>query len=260
MTLFPTSLVAAEWTKLRSVRSTPLILAVAAVAAVAIAVLQARSTVGAWDGWGPRARAEFDPVFTTFTGCQVAQLAFGLLGVLAVTAEYGTGTIRATFAAVPRRGRVLAAKLLVLGAVALVTGQAMAFAAFFAGQFVLASKHLDVALGDPNVLRAVLGQGFYLGTVTILGAATGALLRHTAGATALTTGLLFLSTMVFKAISPDGSTALIHWAPAAAAEGLTWTTFHDPDWPTAGFAVVVCLTYLTVSVTAAAWRMTRRDV
>ena len=58
-----------------------------------LAVLQARSAVQAWDTWGPRARAEFDPVFGTFTGFQLAQFAFGLLGVLAVTAEYGTGTL-----------------------------------------------------------------------------------------------------------------------------------------------------------------------
>ncbi|PPK64806.1 ABC transporter permease subunit [Actinokineospora auranticolor] len=260
MTRFPTSLVAAEWTKLRSVRSTPLILAVATVATIAIAVLQARSTISAWDSWTARARAEFDPVFTTFTGFQLAQMAFALLGILAVTAEYSTGTIRSTFAAVPRRGRVLTAKLLVLGTVALVTGLALAFTAFFAAQSVLAGKHLDVTLDTPNVLRALLGQGFYLCTAAILGAAIGTLLRHTAGATTLTTGLMFLSTTVFKAISPDGSTALIHWSPAAAAEGLTWTTFHDPDWPPPGSALIVCLTYLAVGITAATWRLTRRDV
>ncbi|WP_018684461.1 ABC transporter permease subunit [Actinokineospora enzanensis] len=254
------SLIAAEWTKLRSVRSTPSILAVATVATIGIAVLQAHTTVRSWDGWGPRARAEFDPVFSTFSGFQLAQLAFGLLGVLAVTAEYGTGTIRATFTATPRRGRVLAAKLLVVGTVALVAGEVLAFTSFFTGQFVLAGKHLDVGLGDPNVLRAVLGQGFYVATVTILGAAIGTLLRHTAGATALTTGLLFLATTVLKAVSPDDSTTLTHWAPGVAAEGLTWTTFHDPEWPTAGFGLFVCLTYLAVTVAAAAWSLIRRDV
>ncbi|WP_026425647.1 ABC transporter permease subunit [Actinokineospora inagensis] len=255
-----TGLIAAEWTKLRSVRSTPLVLAVAAVSTIVIAVVQARSAASAWDSWGPRARAEFDPVFSTFSGFQLAQLAFGLLGVLAVTAEYGTGTVRATFAAAPRRGRVLAAKLLVVGTLTLVAGEVLAFAAFFAGQMALAGKHLDTGLGDPNVLRAVLGQGFYVATVAVLGAAIGTVLRHTAGATALTTGLLFLAPTVLKAFSANGSTALTHWAPGVAAEGLTWTRFHDPEWPTAGFALLVCLTYLAVTVAAAAWCLTRRDV
>jgi len=251
-------LLAAEWTKLRSLRSTPLILAIAAAATLSLAVLQARSAVQAWDSWGPRARAEFDPVFGTFTGFQPAQFAFGLLGVLAVTAEYGTGTIRATFAATPRRGRVVAAKLLVVGGTSFTAGELLAFLTFFTGQAALAGKHLDVGLGDPNVLRAVLGQGFYVGTVALLGAAIGLILRHTAGATALTAGLLFLAVMVLKGIS--SSTALSRWAPGVAAEGLTWTRFHDPEWPSAGFAVLVCLTYLTVTITAATVCVTRRDV
>ncbi|MET8849807.1 ABC transporter permease [Amycolatopsis sp. NPDC004625] len=251
-------LLAAEWTKLRSLRSTPLILAVAAVATLSLAVFQARSAVRGWDSWGPRARAEFDPVFGTFTGFQLAQFAFGLLGVLAVTTEYGTGTIRATFAATPRRGRVVAAKLLVVGGIALAAGELLAFLTFFTGQAALAGKHLDVGLGDPNVLRAVLGQGFYVGVVALLGAAIGLIVRHTAGATALTAGLLFLTVMVLKGISD--SAALIRWAPGVAAEGLTWTTFHDPEWPSAGFAALVCLTYLAVTTTAAAWCVRRRDV
>jgi ABC-2 type transport system permease protein len=247
MNPFPSGrgLLAAEWTKLRSLRSTPLLLAVAAAATLSLAVFQARSAVRSWDTWGPRARTEFDPVFGTFTGFQLAQFAFGLLGVLAVTAEYGTGTIRATFAATPRRGRVVGAKLL-------------AFLTFFAGQATLAGKHLDVGLGDPHVLRAVLGQGFYVGTVALLGAAIGMIVRHTAGATALTAGLLFLTVMVLKGISD--SAALIRWAPGVASEGLTWTSFHDPEWPSAGFATLVCLTYLTVTITVATVCVTRRDV
>jgi ABC-2 type transport system permease protein len=260
MNPFPSGrgLLAAEWTKLRSLRSTPLLLAVAAAATLSLAVFQARSVVRSWDTWGPRARTEFDPVFGTFTGFQLAQFAFGLLGVLAVTAEYGTGTIRATFAATPRRGRVVGAKLLVIGGIAFAAGELLAFLTFFAGQATLAGKHLDVGLGDPHVLRAVLGQGFYVGTVALLGAAIGMIVRHTAGATALTAGLLFLTVMVLKGISD--SAALIRWAPGVASEGLTWTSFHDPEWPSAGFATLVCLTYLTVTITVATVCVTRRDV
>jgi ABC-2 type transport system permease protein len=253
-------LLAAELTKLRSVRSTPLLLAIATVATVSLAVFQARSAVRGWDGWSTRARAEFDPVFGVFTGFQLAQFAFGLLGVLAVTAEYGTGTIRSTFASAPRRGRVLTAKLVVVGGVTLAAGELLAFVTFFTGQAVLAGKHLDVALGDPNVLRAVLGQGFYVFTVALLGAGLGTIVRHTAGATATLAGLLFLTVTVLKGISPDGSTALAHWAPGVAAEGLTWATFHDPEWPSAEFSLLVCLTYLGVTTAAAALCLGRRDV
>ncbi len=64
----------------------------------------------------------------------------------------------------------------------------------------------------------MLGQGFYVGTVALLGATIGMIVRHTAGATALTAGLLFLTVMVLKGISD--STALSRWAPGVAAEGL----------------------------------------
>ncbi len=258
MNLLPPGLLAAEWTKLRSVRSTPLILAVATIAPLSLAVFQARSAVNAWDSWGARARAEFDPVFGTFTGFQLAQFAFALLGVLAVTSEYGSGTIRATFAATAKRGQVLTAKLAVVGGIALIVGELLAFLTFFTGQAVLAGKHLDIAFSDPNVLRAVTGQGFYLGTVALLGVAIGAVIRHTAGATALMTGLLFLAVMVFKGISD--SATLTHWALGVASEGLTWTTFHDPEWPSATTGALVCATYLAATITAAAVSVTRRDV
>jgi hypothetical protein len=59
-------------------------------------------------------RAGFDAVGDSFTGLAFAQLAFGVLGVLAISAEYGTGMIRTTLTAVPRRPTVFAAKALVV--------------------------------------------------------------------------------------------------------------------------------------------------
>ena len=57
-------------------------------------------------------------------------LAVGVLGVLAFSSEYSTGLIRTTFAAVPRRWAVLAAKAAVVGAAALIAGEVLAFASF----------------------------------------------------------------------------------------------------------------------------------
>jgi ABC-2 type transport system permease protein len=56
----------------------------------------------------------------------------GALGVLTMTSEYSSGTIRATLAAIPRRPLVLAAKAAVFGAVTLVVGEAASFIAFLA--------------------------------------------------------------------------------------------------------------------------------
>jgi ABC-2 type transport system permease protein len=253
-------LLAAEWTKLRSVRSTPFILLFAGTATVTIGVVQARSAAQGWDSWSPRDRAEFDPVFGVFTGFQLAQFAFALLGVLAVSTEFGTGTIRQTFIAAPRRQQVLTAKLTVVGGLALAAGEALAFLTFFAGQFVLASKQLDVSLADPHVLRAVLGQGFYLFAVTVIGVGIGAAIRHTAGAVATVTGLLFLTVMVFKAFTGAEPSNLTHWALSSAAEGLTWTTVQAPEWPSAGEGLLVCLTYLAATTGLAALSLRKRDI
>ena len=84
-------------------------------------------------------------------------LAVRELGVLAFSTEYGTGLIRTTFAAVPRRRAVLAAKADVIGALTLVAGEVVAFACFAVVQAVLSGMHLGVSLsrpGDPGAALA----------------------------------------------------------------------------------------------------------
>ena len=101
-------------------------------------------------------RAAFDPTHDCFIGLVLGQLLLGALGVLAITTEFSSGMIRATFAAVPGRPLVLAAKAAVLGAVTLAAGEISAFAAFLAGQAVLTAPAPHATLGQPGVLRAVL--------------------------------------------------------------------------------------------------------
>ena len=150
-------LLASEWIKLRSIRSTYLVLLGSAAVAVTVAVFSATTIKTSHIDW-----ATFDPVQISLAGLLVVQLAFGVFGALAITSEHTTGMIRTTFAAVPRRRAVLAAKAMVTAAAALVAGEAIAFGAFFAGQLVLSAKHqpghrLSVTLTDPGVLRAVAG-------------------------------------------------------------------------------------------------------
>jgi ABC-2 type transport system permease protein len=94
-------------------------------------------------------RASFDPTWFSLTGIFLAQLAIGVLGVLLIASEHGTGTIRSTFAAVPQRRTVLAAKAAVFSGVTLVVGLASSFIAFFVGQAILSSRHIQAHLGDP---------------------------------------------------------------------------------------------------------------
>src|SRR6516164_8846705 len=165
-----------EWLKLRSVRSTWWTLLVFAAGMIGLSVLvmihQHWVTMSAAD------RASFDPTNDSFAGLAIGQLALGVLGVLAVTSEFSSGMIRATFAAAPRRPLVLAAKAAVLTAVTLVTGEILAFAAFWAGEAVLRAPAPHAALAQPGVLRAVLMAGAYPALIALIGLGLGALIRH----------------------------------------------------------------------------------
>src|SRR6516162_4165559 len=151
-----------EWIKLRSVRSTYLILLFAALAAVGVGYLVAHAEANHWSALTAAKKAAFDPVYDSFSGLGLAELAFGALGVLAISSEYTTGLIRTTFAAVPRRRAVIAAKAAVIGVISLLVGELIAFATFFAGQWGLSVQHLNVTLAHPGALRGVLAAGFYL--------------------------------------------------------------------------------------------------
>src|SRR6201999_3764190 len=114
-----------EWLKLRSVRSTSWILLVFAVGMIGLSVLVLSHEH--WATMSAGERAAFDPVNEGFTGLALGQLVLGVLGVLAITTEFSSGMIRATFAAAPRRPVVLTAKAAVVGAVTLVAGGVLAF-------------------------------------------------------------------------------------------------------------------------------------
>ena len=124
-----------EWTKLRSVRSTYWTLLVAVVTPIGISALVAVALANAASTAPP-----VDPLLPGLISQEYAVLAVGVLGVLAFSTEYSTGLIRTTFAAVPRRRAVLAAKAAVIGALTLVAGEVVAFASFALVQAVLSGQ------------------------------------------------------------------------------------------------------------------------
>src|SRR5579863_4197924 len=153
---------AMEWRKLRSVRSTWWILAVFAAGTLAYAVM----TVS---GGPTHPEPSYDPTNNVEQGLLLGQLTLGVLGALMLSGEFGSGSIRATFAAVPRRGRVLAAKAAVLAAVTLAAGEALAFAAFASFQVAAPHGAAHPSLGQPGVLRAVLLAGAYPCLIGLIG-------------------------------------------------------------------------------------------
>ena len=244
-----------EWRKLRTVRSTWYIVALFAASMIGLAML-----VLSHEGYAqlPAAeRASFDPTHDCFIGLVLGQLLLGTLGVLTITGEFSSGLIRATFAAVPRRPLVLAAKAAVLGTVTLAAGEISAFAAFLAGQATLQAPAPHATLGQPGVLRAVLMAGAYPALIALISLGIGAIIRHTAGAICALVGVLFVLPLLFSADASLRDTAqkflpdtmrnsLIAVKPAGhlLSPGLTFG--------------LLCV-YAVAALAAGAWALASRD-
>ncbi len=274
---------AAEWTKFWSVRSTMWTLVGTGVAIVGLSLL----------GTGTVSPSDIidDPTRRSLIGIFLGQLIFGVLGVLVMSAEYGTGTIRATLSAVPRRPLVLTAKILVFGAVAVVVSEILAFTAFAVGQAILSSKNAvgtaaavtqraqqfgvkvphgaqgllssgSASLGQAGVLRAVVGGGLYLAVLGLLALGLATIIRHTAGAISAFVGVVLVLPLIVQALPTSISNALARYLPANI--GLVMFSTHGvPDRvgsafsPWTGFALLVSYTVVTLGV--GCWVLVRRD-
>jgi len=245
---------AMEWQKLRTVRSTRYILALFAVSMIGLAMI-----VLSHEGY-PRMsaadRATFDPTHDCFIGLVLGQLLLGVVGVLAITSEFSSGMIRATFAAVPRRPLVLAAKAAVLGAVTLAVGEVVAFAAFLAGQAALQAPAPHATLGQPGVLRAVLVAGAYPALIALIGLGLGAIIRHTAGAICALVGVLFVLPLLF--VTPSLQNAAQNLLPHPMANALT-SVRPLPDALAPGLVFGLLCAYAAAALAAGAWALARRD-
>ncbi len=249
---------ASELTKLRSLRSTVYSLLAAVVFIIGLAIVVSAVQAAHWPPTDPAELASFDPTEASLSGIFLAQLAIGVLGVLLMTGEYATGMVRATFAAVPTRLPVLWAKTGVFAATTLVLTIPAVLIAFFVGQAILSSQHIQASFSDPGVARAVVGAALYLTVVGILGLGLGALVRSTAGGIAALFGLLFVLPIIVHFLPKSFSTAVDKYLPSSAGQALL-TVRQDPTAlsPWAGFAVFCA--YAAVALAAAAITLRRRD-
>ncbi|MBQ0988135.1 ABC transporter permease [Streptomyces sp. F63] len=191
-------LLAAEWLKLWSLRSTPWSLLIGAVAVTAFNAGAAWDHYRYWDVLDPEARAGFVadgiPLRDAFTAnaALVLLLAAGAIGATAVTREYGTGMIRATFAAVPARRPLMAAKACVVTAVAILFGVVVAGGSFLLTQTILGARDAGVSLGHPGAPRVVAASALLAPVAALTGLALGVLIRHGAATTVACFAVLLL--------------------------------------------------------------------
>jgi len=227
-----------EWTKIRSTRTTYWTLLALIVVCIGIGALASAGTASHPQGIS---RASFDATQQSLAGLYVGQLVIAALGALTITSEYSTEMIRTSLAVQPRRGVVFAAKAVVFAVVTLITGLITSFGSFFVGQAILSSHHLSATLGEPNVLRAVIGGALFLTACGMLAYGLGAILRHTAAAISAAIGLLFVLTVLVQFLPSSWQNSVDKWMPAIAGSQV-WATkatpgaHQFPAW--GGFAVL----------------------
>jgi ABC-2 type transport system permease protein len=253
----------AEWTKIRSVRSTLWSLSVFVVATLGLTALFSWLIVHRiQSGGAPRRSADLlaDPVaFILGTGLSFGQLAICVLGALTMTTEYSTGVIRASLLAVPKRLPVLAAKGVVFAALIVVISEIVAFCSFFIGKSIV-HPLVTVSLSQPGVTRAVVGAGLYLTVLGLFALAIGALIRHSAGAIAIVIGLVLVIPGLLSLLDSYTWGAHIHaWFPTVAGGYITAVHQQSDQLlsPWQGFAVFCGWTALLLAL--AAFLLDRRD-
>jgi hypothetical protein len=247
-----------EWVKLRSVRSTVWALTVTVVLGIALGAVISAVTAHSYAKFTVSEKLSWDPTGVSAAGMAIAQLAIAVLGVLCISSEYSSGMIRTSLIAVPKRGRVLAAKSLVFAVVTFVVGEVTSFAAFFVGQALISGHAPHAVLGDPGVARAVVGGGLYLAALAVLSVAAGTLLRRAAAAIAAMMAVVLVLPLIAQALPGSWRNPVTEFWPTQAGSQLAGV-YHAAHtlqpWP--GFGVMCVFVAIVYAI---AWTLLdRRD-
>jgi ABC-2 type transport system permease protein len=242
-----TRAVHAEWTKLRTVRSSGWLLLGVTTLMVGIGTMLVWSV--SFDGCAPPdGECDLDTTRVALSGVYVGQVAAVVLGVLVVSSEYATATMRTTLAAVPRRWATFVAKVVVvagpvlLAAVLAVTGSLLvARAALPANGFTPAHGYPALSLGDSATLRASAGTVLYLCLIALLALGVALTVRSTAAAIATVLSLLFVFPIVGMLVTdPEWREWITQWSPMSAGLAVQATRGLDamPVGPWQGLGVL----------------------
>src|SRR6202161_1420172 len=244
----------AEWTKLRTLPSTWRTAALTLALGVGFGVAVAFSEVSQWHTMTAQQRQAFDPTSASMSGVMIAAVVLGTLAVRTVTAEYSSGMIRSTFAAMPARPLVLAAKAATTAAFAFPVTLLGNFAGFELGHRIFAGQHVAVTIGHPGVLRAMFFGAVAVGLVAVIGVGIGGLIRHTAGA-ATTLALIIIGGLTVGQFLPAGWRQYPRWIATPTAV----TVHRSAGLLRPSAAIIVLAVYAALTLGAATIRVARRD-
>ncbi|WP_238016241.1 ABC transporter permease [Dactylosporangium sp. AC04546] len=215
-------IVRAEWTKLRTSPGTLALLVGVVVATVGVSM-----AASACSGNGCGA----DLPKLGLTGVQLGQAVVAILGVLVIGHEYGTGMVRVTLTAMPRRLHVLAVKAAVLAAVVAAAAVPAVAGAVAVSQLMLPDHDL--------VLRPAIGSVLYLVLVGLLAMGTATALRSAAAAIGTILALLYALPIVLAVISDEEwRDRLRRMGPSTAGLAVQATTADAVTGPWKGLGVL----------------------
>ena len=247
--------VRAEWIKFWTLRSTWAVLGAAVAGLIVFALVVAYNTRHLTSNL----QANDIAPSATLQGYYLGQLLIGALGVLLVSGEYSTGMIRSTLVAVPRRLPVVWAKLMVFAAITATAMIASSFAAFLIAQAFLAHYRTGFSLGDPGVLRVVIGTGIYLTLAGVIGGALGWIVRSTPGALVAYFGLILVLPVLFGEALGNWGKAVAQFLPDQAGASFS-TSIPESSYslsPWVGLLVMAAWAGAALAVAAGVLR--RRD-
>jgi ABC-2 type transport system permease protein len=274
-----------EFTKLRSVRSTYWTIAALFVVSVGFAAIAGAAITSNLHG-NPQNEAGLDATQATLGGFfELGQLVIAVLGAMVITSEYSTGMIRTSLTAMPRRGVIYAAKLIVFGTVTLIVSLVTSFIAFFVGQALVpssvraslfhsitipANATMSPPPGGPGsgqppvvtfsghdvispgtVLTAIIGCALLVTAVALIAFGLGAIIRHTAGAITSAIGLMFVLPIIIQLLPNTWRWDIMRFFPDAAGRVLSVTVgTTNPHlwsaWPQFGVTLIYAAVFLIV--------------
>ena len=245
-----------EWIKFWTLRSTWAVLGAAIVGMLVLALVVAYNTRHLTSNLQPNDIAPS----ATLQGYYLGQLLIGALGVLFVSGEYGTGMIRSTLVAVPRRLPVLWAKLVVFVTVTAASMITVSIVAFLCAQALLSHYRSGFSLSDPGVLRVVLGTGIYLTLVGMIGGALGWIVRSTPGALVAYFAVVLVLPVLFGDALGNWGKEVAQFLPSQAGASFSTSIPESPHYslsPWVGLLVLVG--WVAVALAVAAGVLRRRD-
>jgi ABC-2 type transport system permease protein len=249
-----------EWTKLKTLRSTVITLAIAGVIVIGLSALGSFLIAANESSELKHHGSLPSPLDTIQGGWGIGMLAFMVLGVMAISNEYSSTLIGVTLLATPKRSRVLLAKVIVFSVTMFVISEVMSFINFFVGHAIISAypAYPNVSLTTHLVLRVVIGMGIYVTLVGLLGLGAGALLRHTAGAIVACVAFLFILPGILSALPNSWSNPIGEYWPTEAGRRLI-VLDHGPNTLSAWVGTADLALFIVVLLLIAGYALSKRD-